>query len=115
MAEEIFELNNGDDCTSILTPLDKDGVSIAGNPDVDFEVWYYTIPQYIYKAYRIDGVLSDNCSIDGDTIRIYIDRFNWGKLGRAYIRVFLAWVDPAFPDGKRKSSSKQKYSKIKVI
>lgn len=40
--EDIYELNNGDDCTTILTVTDSDGIpiisNIEGNLDIDFEV-----------------------------------------------------------------------------
>lgn len=117
--EEIYELNNGDDCTTILTINDSDGIPVINdmetNLDIDFEIWYYTVQDFVYKASRVDGVCSSNCSVEGNNINVYIDHFCWGKKARAYVRVFLAWPDSNFPDGKKKISSKPTYSKLKIV
>lgn len=115
MATELFRLSNGDDCTVSFSMVDIDGVPIAINEAIDFEIQYYTTSQFVYTASRVDGVLSDNCSIEGEDIVVYIDRFNWYKLGRAYIKISLSWVDEHFPDGKKTVSNEPCYSQIKVV
>lgn len=101
---ESINLHNMDDCTTVVLIKDKDGIPVAPYSNIDFKITYYTTPQYEYEASRINGVLSNNCSISGDYIYVYIDGFDWGKLGRAYMKISVGWVNEHFPDGKENVS-----------
>ena len=116
--EEYQLLNNGDDCETTLKIKDKDGVIIINDTEVnqliDFQVTYYTTPQYEFTVGRTNGILTENCKVIGDTVHVYINDFNWGKKDRAKLKVQVSWPDTNFADNK-KTQSFIGNSKIKVI
>lgn len=116
--QEYQLLNNGDDCETTLKIKDKDGVIIINDTEVnqliDFQVTYYTTPQYEFIVGRTNGILTENCKVIGDTVHVYINDFNWGKKDRAIVKVKVAWPDSNYSDGQ-KSVSYKTYSKLKIV
>ena len=109
-----MEINNGDDFIINLIIKDADGVVLPYS-EIDWEAIYYTSKSYPLIAKSVNGVLSSNCQIVGDTIKIFVNNHNWGLKGSIYKTIKVAFIDGRFIDGKADVSKTGILTSHKII
>ena len=110
----VVEINNGDDF--IINLIIKDDSQVVLPYDqINWEAIYYTSLDYPLVAKSVDGVLSSNCEIDGDTIKIFTNNHNWGTKGTIYRTIKVAFIDGRFIDGKADVSKTGILTSHKII
>ena len=93
--------NFNSDFDFVLDLCDNQGVSV-GAPDINWELLLLTAGsrQLTYTASHQYGE-NRNCVIDGDTIRIMVDRHKL-PVGELLYELTVEIPDKSFPDGSRK-------------
>lgn len=109
-----MEIVNKTDIRLSIRMIDKDSI-VVPYLDFDWDILLYTTRNYPYYISCKNGILSEGVEIEGEYLKVYINKFDWKLAGDIYVLLITSWNNIKFADGKEDITKKPVKLSYKII